>query len=92
MKAQIASRAASYSGLSRMSAAVGVARTAAAPASQMIASSGSERAATSSGSSSRSAKNTERGLRRTAGTRSHQARDGDSSGRASTVSLATRAA
>ena len=70
-------------------AAVGVARTAAIPASQMIARSGSERAATSSSSSSRSAKKTARGLSRTAGTRSHQARDGDSSACASTVSLAT---
>ena len=42
---------------------------------------GSERAATSSGSSSRSAKNTERGSTSTAGTRSHQARSGESSSR-----------
>ena len=61
--------------------AVGVASTAAAPASQTTSRMGSERAATSSGSSSRSAKNTERGLTSTAGTRSHQARSGESSSR-----------
>src|SRR5262245_17897987 len=75
-----------------MSAAVGVASTAAIPASQMTSSSGSERAATSSSSSSRSAKNTERGLRSVAGTRSHHARVGVSSIEASAVSNATWAA
>ena len=50
------------------------------PARSTSRSTGSERAATSSGSSSRSAKNTGRGLRRTAGTRSHQARSGESPG------------
>ena len=47
------------------------------PASQITSRSGSARAATSSGSSSRSAKNTERGLSSTAGTRSHHARSGE---------------
>src|SRR3970040_1965217 len=72
--AQIARSSASYSGLSRSAPAVGVANTAAAPASQTRRRIGSERAATSSGSSSRKAKNTDLGLRSTAGTRSHHAR------------------
>ena len=48
------------------------------PASRTRSSTGSERAATSSGSSSRRAKNTGLGLTRVAGTRSHQARSGES--------------